>query len=313
MSKNKTERLMNLMIALLSSRRFVTRAQLREAIYGDGDDAAFERQFERDKEELRALGVPIKTGGNDRLFDDEQGYRIARDDFELPPITFDADELAVLGVAANAWQQGVASEATTAAIVKLRAAGIEPDAERLTALAPHVGASEEAFEPLWDALAARRRVRFDYHGEAREVDPWSLVSRHGAWYLIGFDKGRGAPRCYKLARFESAPRAVGGVDAFVPPAREELRVHVASLRPQTPSRHAVVAIAEGAAPELRRRGEPCEMAVPDGYVAYDVMYGTDAELVAEVCAAGIDALLIEPASLRDQVIARMRHVVGEAS
>ncbi|HMS35776.1 MAG TPA: WYL domain-containing protein, partial [Arachnia sp.] len=73
MSARKSERLVNLLIALLSTRRFLTKRELRGIIedYRDGGDAAFERQFERDKDELRALGVRIETGSNDALFEAE--------------------------------------------------------------------------------------------------------------------------------------------------------------------------------------------------------------------------------------------------
>ena len=55
--------------------------------------------FERDKDELRSLGVPIEVGNFDPLFDDEPGYRILSSEFALPAIDLDAEEAAVVGVA----------------------------------------------------------------------------------------------------------------------------------------------------------------------------------------------------------------------
>ena len=112
MSARKTERLVNLTILLLSSRRFVPREQIRSAVegYRGLSDDAFERMFERDKEDLRAMNVPVATGTNDSLFGDEPGYRISRTDFELPPIDFTPDETTVLGLAATVWQQASAAE-----------------------------------------------------------------------------------------------------------------------------------------------------------------------------------------------------------
>ena len=89
MSARKSERLLNLLITLLVSRTYVTKRRLREVIpdYAEAaSDEGFEKMFERDKEDLRALGIPIEVGGFDPLFDDEQGYRIKRDAFELPEI-----------------------------------------------------------------------------------------------------------------------------------------------------------------------------------------------------------------------------------
>ena len=117
MSARKSERLINLLIALLSTRRFLTKRELRGIVedYRDSGDVAFERQFERDKEELRALGVRIETGSDDAAFEDEEGYRVNRADFELPEIAFTPQELAVLGVASQVWQDSVAAGHTAQA------------------------------------------------------------------------------------------------------------------------------------------------------------------------------------------------------
>jgi proteasome accessory factor B len=100
----KTERLMNLLIMLLVQRGYVTKDRIRELLYKDSSDEAFERMFERDKEELRSLGVPIETGTYDPVFEDEPGYRVSPDRFGLPPIELTADEAAVVGLATKVWE-----------------------------------------------------------------------------------------------------------------------------------------------------------------------------------------------------------------
>ena len=95
MSSTKTERLLNLVICLLSTRRPLSKAQIRSAVpqYGESTSMdAFERMFERDKDELRDLGIPLATTHADPLFDDEVGYRIDRDAYALPEVTFEPDE-----------------------------------------------------------------------------------------------------------------------------------------------------------------------------------------------------------------------------
>ena len=125
MTTRKTERILNLTICLLVSGRYLPKSRIREAVegYHDLSDAAFERTFERDKDELRSLGVPIEVGSFDPLFDDEPGYRILPSEFELPPIDLDAEEAAVVGVAARVWQHASMAESTTSAMAKLRAGG----------------------------------------------------------------------------------------------------------------------------------------------------------------------------------------------
>ena len=106
---------MNLVICLLVARTYVPKSRIRQVVggYGDQSDEAFERMFERDKDELRALGIPIETGSHESLFDDEPGYRIRRSEFELPPLSLEPDEAAVVGLAARVWQQAGLASATS--------------------------------------------------------------------------------------------------------------------------------------------------------------------------------------------------------
>ncbi len=122
---NKSERLLNLLILLLVSRSFVTKDRIRDVIddYRGGSDEAFEKMFERDKDELRSLGIPIEVGHLDAFFEDEVGYRIKRDAFELPQLELEPDEAAVVGLAARVWQHAGLADATSQALLKLKAAG----------------------------------------------------------------------------------------------------------------------------------------------------------------------------------------------
>src|SRR3978361_2394064 len=152
MSANKSERLLNLLILLLVSRTFVTKDRIRDAIEeyrSHGSDDAFEKMFERDKDELRALGIPIEVGHLDAFFEDEVGYRIKRDAFELPQLELEPDEAAVVGLAARVWQHAGLADATSQALVKLKAAGFEVDREALDVVQPRLVADEPAFDAMW--------------------------------------------------------------------------------------------------------------------------------------------------------------------
>ena len=126
-SNRKSERLLNLLIMLLVQRHYVSKERIRTILYPDSRPDAFEKMFERDKEELRSLGVPIEVGSIDPLFDDEPGYRISPGDFALPDIRLAADEAAVVGLATRVWEHARLAEATTDAVRKLTAAGVEVD------------------------------------------------------------------------------------------------------------------------------------------------------------------------------------------
>ena len=106
MSAPKTERLLNLLIMLLVQRHYVSKDRIRSILYDGASDDAFEKMFERDKEELRSLGVPIEVGQMDAYFDDEPGSRIRADEFALPEISLESDEAAVVGLAMPAMAAG---------------------------------------------------------------------------------------------------------------------------------------------------------------------------------------------------------------
>jgi len=300
---------MNLTICLLMARRFVERARLRELVdgYRDLSDAAFERTFERDKEELRAMGVPIETGSNSVLFPDEVGYRIRRRDFELPEIDFDAAETAALGVASTVWDDASRGREAGAALAKLRASGLDPDADRVAGFAPTVGAREPAFETLWEAVLRPSRVAFRYRDRERVIEPWRLLNRTGSWYLIGLDVGRGEGRSFKVSRIASAPALVAG--EVRPADPEVVAAHVASLRPRR-GIESVVAVREGAAPDLVRFAERVGADAPEGFAAWRVRLPANA--AGELAWYGADVLVLEPATLADTVRAHLEAVVAWA-
>ncbi len=235
MSSVKTERLLNLVICLLSTRRPLTKSQIRQAVpqYADNTSTeAFERMFERDKDELRELGIPLVTTSEDPLFEDEIGYRIDRDAYALPQITFEPDELAVLGLASRVWQQASLAGPATRALTKLTALGAPQDDGSLIGLEPRVRTAEPAFDALWAAVRDRVPVRFTYRtartGEVaqRQVEPWGITSRSGKWYLTGHDRDRGAARVYRLSRVEGDVEPLGPAGSYDVPAGHEPRVMV---------------------------------------------------------------------------------------
>src|SRR5216683_6117021 len=125
MSRQKTERLLSLVVCLLSARRYLTAGQIRDAVPGYPETFdAFKRMFERDKDELRELGIPLETGVG---ADDEIGYRISRHAYELPEIRLEPDEAAVLGLAARVWRRAELAGAAAGALLKLRAARIDAE------------------------------------------------------------------------------------------------------------------------------------------------------------------------------------------
>jgi hypothetical protein len=158
----KTERLLNLVLCLLYTRRALPKSKIREIVpqYGSAaSDEAFDRMFERDKDELRELGIPLVTEDIGGVWDDELGYRIDQRDYALPDIEFEADELAVLGLASRTWAHASLAGPAASALRKLKAIDIERDGESLVGIEPRLGTREAAFEPSPSATAPPVRAR----------------------------------------------------------------------------------------------------------------------------------------------------------
>src|SRR3954470_17534191 len=197
MAAKRAERLVNLVIALLSTRQYVTAARIRATVPGyeadDGSeraDEAFKRMFERDKAELREMGVPLETGRTS-AFDTEDGYRIARADYELPEIHLTGEEAAAVGLALRLWESAQMAGAAHSALVKLKAAGIDVDTSRSIPLQPRLDAGEPAFESAYAAARDRRVLEFDYRRPDDEAParrrgaPGGGGARHGRWDPVG--------------------------------------------------------------------------------------------------------------------------------
>lgn len=321
MSSRRAERLVNLVLCLLSTRQFLTADRIRAAVPGyepdDGSaraDEAFKRMFERDKSELRELGVPLETGRTS-VFDVEEGYRIARRDYELPAVELEPDEAAAVGLAARLWQDAELAEAARGALLKLRAGGVDVEATRGLNMEPRVdAASEAALHPCLDAVQTGRAVRFGYRkrhspgqqreSEPREVEPWGVVSWRGRWYLVGHDRGRDATRCFRLSRVVGTVTPVGPEGAVKVPTGIDLVAHVAATEPPEYGRVAVVRVRRGTGTWLRRictaqRAGDGEWDVLE--IGYD-----DPEWVADrVARQGANAVVDAPREVRDAVLRRL--------
>ncbi|MGH8823614.1 MAG: helix-turn-helix transcriptional regulator [Jiangellaceae bacterium] len=313
----KSERLMNLVICLLVSRTYVPKSRVRQIVggYGDQSDEAFERMFERDKEDLRELGIPIETGSNDPSGDEEPGYSIRRQDFELPEIRLEPDEAAVLGLAARVWQHASLAEATSRAVLKLRAAGVDTDTGALAAVEPRVAVEEPAFWPLWEAVRDRTPVTFHHRKAAgdvpvrRHLQPWGIQSWHGRWYVVGYDVDRAAPRLFRLSRVVGQVERAGEPGAYTVPPPAVIRAAAGSLVPPRQRNLARVRVRQGCGYGLRRRAVTTQQG--DGWDLLTVPYADATVLADEVAGYGADVVLIEPGDVRARVVERLRAVVGE--
>jgi proteasome accessory factor B len=221
-STAKLERLLNLTAALLETPRPLTAEQIADRIFGYPDEkTAFRRAFERDKDALREMGIPIvmtEVGGADPP---QVGYRIPKDQYYLRDPGLEADELAALHLAASAIRlEGVEGTAGLWKLGGVPAPSTEAPSPATMAAIP----VDDRLVTLFGAVGERRPVSFTYRDERRSVDPYRLDFHRGRWYITGYDHSRADERVFRLDRI------AGGVEAGAPRSFEPPSVAVPGAR-----------------------------------------------------------------------------------
>lgn len=309
------ERLVNLVVALVATDQGLTKDTILSSVAGYREQSeagasrdALEKMFERDKESLRRLGVPIETIGDWADPDDlrEARYRVPTAEYELPEdIVFTPAELALLNLAGGVWSEGSMSADARSGLRKIRALGI-PVGEPIIGYSPRISLREPAFAALQQAIELSRVVTFPYlkPGEAaprtRRVQPLALVEYEGRWHVFGVDLDAGADRTFLLIRI------VGDVvmtrEGFDPGLRDAAGERALAGLEDVASRHrALLEVNPGteAALRLSRRSQPADQGIHVPYV--DIHVFAD-----ELASYGPEVRVVDPSELRDQVIARLK-------
>ncbi|CAN5497409.1 WYL domain-containing protein [soil metagenome] len=323
------ERLFSLVLALLATESGLTKNEILSTVQGyrqryrsGGDNANLERQFERDKDDIRDLGVPLETldspgdaGNNQKL-----RYRIPRGAYELPQdITFSGDEATLLNLAAMVWREGSLSGESRRALLKLRSLGVAAD-EPVIGYAPRLRLRDAAFEPLSAALEKHLIVRFSYlkPGEdaarSREVIPLALVQYQGRWHLSAEEvtgtEQPGAHKTYLLRRIVG-PVATG--KPAPPRPGDHAAAALAGLEAVWEDGVAEVEVvpdSDAATRLSNRRGT--ERLESDSAATRLRLHYVDANILAdEIAGFGPEVLVVSPAGLRDAVIARLERTARD--
>ena len=316
------ERLFSLVLALLATDAGLTKAEILSTVQGyrqrynhSGDNANLERQFERDKDDIRELGVPLETietpgqaGNNQSL-----RYRIPKGSYDLPSdVRFTPEETALLGLASVVWREGSISAESRRALVKLRSLGVT-GGEPVLAYLPRVRVRDAAFEPLTAAIDKRQIVRFRYlkPGEAapveRVVQPLALFSHEGRWHLYALEPDTGWNKTFLLRRIVSDIALTG--KTFDPPPGDQAAIGLAELEEVWAQRTAVVEVEPGSDAEARltkRRGASRQA---DGSIQ---LHTADYHILAdELAGFGPEVLVRSPEHLRNAVRSRLERIVAD--
>ncbi len=207
MSSEKTERLVNLTLGLLASKRYLTKNEIFRTIAGySGTAESMERMFERDKDELRSAGIIIEVGGLDPLFEDEQGYLIRSSQIQIQPHDFSKAELILMVLAANYWSQSNLDDSAKNALLKIASidSGVveQIDANSGQVLVQNFNHESAQVRALISAINSHRFIKFTYKSLHRTVAPIKMENTQGFWYLSAIEDNW--VKKFKLIRFESS-------------------------------------------------------------------------------------------------------------
>lgn len=303
--QNVVERVLNLLIYLLESPRPVTADDIRNTVHGyaDQSDEAFHRMFERDKDVLRRLGVPLEREAID-AWEIDYGYTVDPEKYAIPDPGLTSEERVALSVAARMVRIGGA-EAGVGAIIKL--GGLERDSG-LEPLGADLGDGADTLGALFGAISERRRVEFLYRGHERKVEPYGIAHQRGHWYLVGgTDDGDRMYRVDRVDRLQvgEQPEAFSKPDGFDVKAMFAAQPWEAGHDPEVKAR--VRFDAEVAWWAARSLG----LDEPKAELTAEVMVANRDAFVGWVLSFGASAEVLEPPELRAMVRDRVESALEQ--
>jgi proteasome accessory factor B len=297
-------------MALLATKRLLTKNEIFSTVAGySGAQESMERMFERDKDDLRKVGIDIEVAPIDPFFEDELGYQILPNKYSLEIPDFSPAQLALLSLAGQSWRNQALSIQSQRALRKLESIGIEIDDDVLANRIIAIDNSAIDFDVLWDAVLERQEIHFSYDSQdlpTRRLHPYGLTLFKGEWYIAGYDVDRGAQRIFKVRRMSSisssgkkglfdVPKDFDISKLFAANSNEELiKVNLKIRKGKAPSIR-IHAILESSDPE---------------WDFLSARYINDIEAIREILWHGSDVVCIGPATLVEAIKSTLRARVG---
>jgi len=306
----KIERLINLTIALLATKRYLTKSEIFRTVEGyEGSAETKERMFERDKDDLRSLGISIDVGSFDPLFNDEAGYRIRSENYQLDLGNITPTEISLLSLAADAWQGAAFSDAAQSAILKLSSIGVPADPIDVPGLSPKLSNSSKDLEIISGAIGRSDFLSFKYLStsllaDERTIIPMALSHRSGHWYFSGVDHEVQEIRTFRLDRVQGAVSIRQNKEPFEFPSDFDLE----QIDSVSADRFAVIDVRKGKGQALRALstsikdlGEWDQIRIP----IYTIEF-----LTAQILWHGEDVFVHEPSDLRENIIEELQALMS---
>ena len=306
----KIERLINLTIALLATKRYLTKSEIFNSVDGyEGTPETKERMFERDKDDLRSLGIEIEVGSFDPLFNDEAGYKIKQEKYQFELGDISSTDVSLLSLAAEAWQAASFGDVAQKALLKLRSIGIASDEISIPGSVHKLNDGGQDLSLITKAIAQNQILNFAYLDSSmqsfeRRVVPIALSTRSGYWYLSGVDQEIQEIRTFRIDRIQGEVSASQGPRDFETPVGFDASK---ALSHSPTNDFAVIDVRVGKATSLRALaistkslGEWDQIRVP--------IFNLDS-MASLVLWHGQDALVQEPDNLKELVIQHLEALV----
>lgn len=317
----KEDRLFSLILALSATRDGLTKGDIYRSVHGyverfnHDSDQTLDKLFERDKKDLRDMGVVINTF--ELSVDEGQThnirYAITPEEYKLPSdISFTPQEMSYLQLSSAVWRELALSVDARHALTKLRSLGIQADGD-LTHIAPRIGVVDRPFSIVTDALENELILEFSYAkpGDSsprlRRAAPLALVQWHDRWYILAHDFDADAERTFLLSRIRGAIRHVPQQTYSRPGADYAPRL-VAELD--------AIAAANAVTVRVEQNSEALYMlqrwgAIEGARGAWSIPTA-DLELLAdELLPYAAEIRVVEPASLREALLRRLYSILED--
>jgi proteasome accessory factor B len=303
MSSQKTERLIHLTLALLATKRYLTKSEIFKSVTGySGSPETMERMFERDKDELRNMGVEIEVKGLDPLFEDDQGYLIRTETFQLNGNEFAADELLYLTMAADVWHDSALSNDSKAALLKIQSLSGPIEFNAINFPVVRDSESSQMLATAFEAIEKLKKLSFKYNGNQRSVEPLGMFMRSGFWYLVAQDDK--VVKSFKLVRVKS--KISIEERTFIKPQGFDLTAYLERYSEEEIF-EAEILVRKEQAYSLRSK-----YSVKELDSEWDLMfipYSYEPELTENLLWHGQNIIVRKPQSLRDSIVSRLEEFI----
>ena len=294
MADKKAERLINLTLALLSTKRYLKKSEIFANVEGySGTAEAMDRMFERDKNELRSLGIDISVGDLDPLFDDEPGYRIFKDSYAFQLRDLEPADVALLSIAAKTWNDSTLGQDAQAGLLKLESLGVISESSENFAFSYRYEDPTSNLVLIENAIFDQTVIEFLYRDGStkRHIEPYKIYLWRGFWYLFGKDIDKNEPRSFRISRISG--EVVQTKKKFKFPDTIDLR----DFLPKPFQYEVRLEIPEGKGAILRNLGR-IESSSESGDIC-EIIFSDPEVALQEILRNGKDVRVIEPDSLRN--------------